>query len=80
MTPTEVLNEIIKMPQDEKRVLFRALNEQLNQWSSNGKSEEQTLGGLIDECFSGVPDDVMDKLPEDASVNLDHYLYGAPRK
>jgi hypothetical protein len=40
----------------------------------------QTLGEAIDECFKDVPAEVMDKLPEDASLNLDHYLYGAPKK
>ena len=40
----------------------------------------QSLGELIDECFKNVPSEVMDKLPEDASLNLDHYLYGAPKK
>lgn len=80
MTPTEVLNEIRKMPQGEKRAVFRALNEQLNERQPNGNGGSQTLGGLIDDCFGAVPVDMMDKLPEDASVNLDHYLYGAPRK
>ena len=43
-------------------------------------TKPQTLGELIDQCFKNVPSEVMDKLPEDASLNLDHYLYGAPKK
>ena len=80
MTPTEVLNEIRKMPPTEKRAVFRALNEQLNKGQPNGNGGSQTLGGLINDCFGSVAADVMDKLPEDASINLDQYLYGAPKK
>jgi hypothetical protein len=43
-------------------------------------AKPQTLGEAIDECFKNVPAEVMAKLPEDASLNLDHYLYGAPKK
>ena len=51
----------------------------MNHLQKKEKSPE-TLGDLIDECFKDVPPEVMDKLPEDASANLDHYLYGAPKK
>lgn len=29
---------------------------------------------------AGVPDEEWEKLPKDLSYNLDHYLYGAPKK
>ncbi len=47
---------------------------------STTEKKSQTLGELIDDCFKDVPSEVMDKLPEDASLNLDHYLYNAPKK
>jgi predicted DNA-binding antitoxin AbrB/MazE fold protein len=48
--------------------------------ASSDEKTSQTLGELIDECFKNVPPEVMDELPEDASLNLDHYLYNAPKK
>ena len=45
-----------------------------------GSTIRRTLGQVIDEHFQTVPPEEMDELPTDASVNLDHYLYGAPRK
>jgi hypothetical protein len=42
--------------------------------------QPQSLGELIDECFQDVPPEVMAQLPADAATNLDHYLYGAPKK
>lgn len=44
------------------------------------EKQPQSLGELIDDCFKDVPPEVMDQLPADASTNLDHYLYGAPKK
>jgi len=40
----------------------------------------RTLGQMIDEHFRNVPAEEMEALPADASLNLDHYLYGALKK
>ena len=32
------------------------------------------------ELSTDIPEDEWEKIPSDASVNLDHYLYGAPKK
>ena len=34
----------------------------------------------IEAIMSDVPDDVLATIPTDGSVNVDHYLYGAPKK
>lgn len=35
---------------------------------------------LIEELSSQVPDEEWEKLPRDLSINLDYYLYGAPKR
>lgn len=50
-----------------------------------GKSEEPSASNRpIEEILREIADEVADeewnKLPTDLSLNLDHYLYGAPRK
>lgn len=35
---------------------------------------------LAQESFRNVPADDLAEIPTDASQNLDHYLYGAPKK
>ncbi len=32
------------------------------------------------EHLKDIPEEVLEKIPTDASQNLDHYLYGAPKK
>jgi hypothetical protein len=34
----------------------------------------------IPELMQGVPQEEWDRLPRDGAVNLDHYLYGAPKR
>jgi hypothetical protein len=35
---------------------------------------------IAEEVGASIPEEEWDKLPEDASINLDHYLYRAPKK
>jgi hypothetical protein len=44
--------------------------------SANG----QSIWDRIDELLQNVPQEALDELPSDASENLDHYLYGAPKR
>ena len=61
MTPTEVLNEIQKMPLTEKRQVFSELNEQLQQTDSEAKEKKFVNNlrqkGLITEIPLRLPDD-----------------------
>lgn len=34
----------------------------------------------IEAIMSDVPDEVLAAIPTDGSINVDHYLYGAPKK
>ena len=40
----------------------------------------RTLWDLWKERLKEIPDEEWDDVPTDASINLDHYLYGAPKK
>lgn len=70
-----IQKQILILSEDEQRQVLSFVNGLRTKNHSN-----QTLGGLIDDCFKNVSSDVMDRLPEDASVNLDHYLYRSPKK
>lgn len=40
----------------------------------------QRIGQIIDENLKKIPQEILKKLPTDGSENLEHYLYGAPKK
>ena len=42
--------------------------------------EGQTLWEMIEDLADKVPDEAWDELPTDGSINVDHYLYGHPKK
>ena len=44
------------------------------------ESNLKTLWREIDEIVARVPVEAWDEVPTDSSINLDHYLYGAPKK
>lgn len=40
----------------------------------------RSLLDIWQELAKDIPDEELEKIPTDASYNLDHYLYGAPKK
>ncbi|MDB9392851.1 hypothetical protein [Microcystis aeruginosa] len=41
---------------------------------------QKTIWDKIAERVAQLPPEVIEQLPTDSSENLDHYLYGAPKK
>lgn len=48
--------------------------------SSGGEANPRPIWQVAAETMQGVPEDELERLPVDLSENLDHYLYGAPKK
>lgn len=44
------------------------------------KPASKSIWEEIREIVEDVPDEVWEQLPRDGSLNVDHYLYGAPKK
>ncbi|WP_263835211.1 hypothetical protein [Salinibacter sp.] len=79
---------------DEKKTLKHELDERLRQLpeaqlrevlnyveslrddSSSPPSIEEKIAARV----ADIPDEALEDLPADASENLDHYLYGGPKK
>ena len=56
--------------------LSEILIEKIGQLSPSQK----TIWDKIAERVAQLPPEVIEQLPTDSSENLDHYLYGAPKK
>ena len=47
----------------------------------NGTSlNRKPIWEIAQEVNAGLPADTWDSVPTDGSINLDHYLYGAPKQ
>lgn len=44
------------------------------------KASKRPLWETVVQLGARIPDKEWAKVPDDASINLDHYLYGAPKK
>ena len=44
------------------------------------KPKRRSLLDKLEAISKRVPDEVWEKLPADGAENIDHYLYGAPKK
>jgi hypothetical protein len=42
--------------------------------------ERRPIWEIVEEINGGLPKDTWDDVPTDGSINLDHYLYGAPKQ
>ena len=42
--------------------------------------DRRPIWEIVEEVNAGLPGDTWDDVPTDGSINLDHYLYGAPKQ
>lgn len=65
---------------EKVKVLSAEQQEQVLEFVENLKPQKRTPWQIWQEHLKDIPEEELDKIPTDASVNLDHYLYGAPKK
>ncbi len=73
---TEVADKILA----KVKILSTEQQEQVLEFVENLEPPRRTLWEMWQEHLKDIPEEELDKIPTDASVNLDHYLYGAPKK
>jgi hypothetical protein len=73
---TETLEKIA----EKVRVLSAEQQAQVLEFVEKLEPQKRTPWQIWQEHLKDIPDEELDKIPTDASVNLDHYLYGAPKK
>jgi len=72
--------DIAKTIIEKVKVLSAEQQEQVLEFVENLKPQKRTPWQIWQEQLKDIPEEELDKIPTDASVNLDHYLYGAPKK
>ncbi len=70
-----VINEKLRALPPEKQQQVLEFVEGL----ANGNQRE-TISQKLERHLRTVPADELEELPADASENLDHFLYGAPKR
>ena len=62
------------------RMLSPEQQQEVLQFVEDLEPPRRSLFEIWRELSTDIPEDEWEKIPSDASVNLDHYLYGAPKK
>lgn len=65
-------------PEKQQRMLDYAESIETNDVETEGA--RQTLWEKVRHIVEEVPMEEWEKLPKDGSINVDHYLYGHPKK
>ncbi len=65
-------------PKKQQKVLDYA--ETLDTDGETTGDQNQTLWESVRHIIEEIPKEEWDKLPTDGSINIDHYLYGHPKK
>ena len=65
---------------EKVKVLSVDQQEKVLEFVENLEPPRKTLWEMWQKHLKDIPEAELDKIPTDASVNLDHYLYGAPKK
>lgn len=79
-----VVEKLRALPPEQQQQVLEFV-EQLGKQSAAGKLTEVDPNSLpiwevIRRISSEIPPEEWDAVPSDGSINLDHYLYGAPKK
>ncbi len=71
-----IIEKVHSLPSDEQAKTLEFV-ENLEKKVSEAS---RPIWEVIGEISSQIPDEDWAEIPSDASVNLDHYLYGSPKK
>jgi hypothetical protein len=79
----QLIDKVRALPPNKQQEALRLLSTLASVPGSetNGPSlDRRPIWELVEEINAGLPADTWENVPTDGSINLDHYLYGAPKQ
>ncbi len=79
----QLIDKVRALPPSKRQEALRLLDSLAGDASAepNGTGlNRRPIWEVVDEINAGLPADTWDSVPSDGSINLDHYLYGAPKQ
>jgi hypothetical protein len=79
----QLIDKVRALPPNKQQEALRLLDTLASGTSSdpNGTSaDRRPIWEIVEEVNAGSPADTWENVPTDGSINLDHYLYGAPKQ
>lgn len=71
-----LVEKVRALPAEKQLVLLEIVQD----LEESPTKQSETLWNKVRHIIEAVPPEAWDELPKDGSVNIDHYLYGAPKR
>jgi hypothetical protein len=79
----QLIDKVRALPPNKQQEALRLLDTLAGASRSepNGTGlDRRPIWEVVEGINAGLPADTWDNVPTDGSINLDHYLYGAPKQ
>jgi hypothetical protein len=77
----QLIDKVRALPPEKQQEALRLLdNLAMGASSERTDVDRRPIWEIVNEINAGLPEDTWENVPTDGSVNLDHYLYGAPKQ
>jgi len=79
----QLIDKVRALPANKQQEALRLLETLVSGASDepNGRGvDRRPIWEVVDEINAALPADTWENVPTDGSINLDHYLYGAPKQ
>ena len=79
----QLIDKVRALPPNKQQEALRLLDNLAGGASAESSGtgvDRRSIWELAEEINAGLPADTWDSVPTDGSINLDHYLYGAPKQ
>jgi hypothetical protein len=79
----KVIEKLRVMPEAQQAEVLKFVEDLANfetKPDNGSPARHVAIWDKIEEIMRDVPDEVLRSIPTDGSINVDHYLYGAPKK
>ncbi len=79
----KALDRVHDLPEDAQDRVARLILDEVEAFGEEDGEEEpqhKPISEMIQEITKDVPDEVWETLPKDGAAEIDHYLYGSPKR
>ena len=77
----QLIDKVRALPPNKQQEALRLLDSLATSPSSEGTGvDRRPVWAVVNEINADLPADTWENVPTDGSTNLDHYLYGAPKR
>jgi len=76
----QLIDKVRALPPNKQQEALKLLDTLASGASAPNGTDRRPIWEVVDEINAALPADTWENVPADGSINLNHYLYGAPKR